>query len=475
MARPTGFLGSLAERIFTRLTRKDPLWLTIWLDGIKAYFWLRRWRRRGRRLAVHQCANRDGPPRIAFVMTWFGRDAAGGAESEARGLIQALRIHAPEIEVEVFATTLKEFAADWDTAFHPAGTQLEDGVPIHRFAAEAINRDVFHFLNGTYLMKGGTEACWNNHQQRRSPVDPLAEAYFLRHMIYSPALLEQLIKQRDEYDAFVLIPYLFTTTVLASHLIGDRCLLLPCLHDERYAFMDIYEDAFNAVHSALCHVRSEVDLYRRLYPHAAPPTLLGEQVDVDVPQGNAEQFRTKYGITAPFLLYAGRQVEGKNLPLLIDWFTTHRQSSPEHADLQLVLLGKGDLDFSKTPGVHALGYIPAEDKLGAYRAALSLVMLSVFESFSIVLMEAWLQETPVIVHADCAVTRDHVNDSSGGLAVRDVEEFTAAINRLRADEKLRMQMGQKGRAYVLEHYRPEMIVQRFKKALEAVQQTPRRA
>jgi glycosyltransferase involved in cell wall biosynthesis len=463
-------LRSLVQRIIKRLTGREPALLRILPAGALAMAQLAVWRRYWRwvaRRASRRAVPRDGTTKLALVIPWFGREAAGGAEAEAYGLIQALRTHAPHVQVEVFTTTLKEFAADWNTPYHAEGTQTEDGITVHRFHPERPHRDAFHYLNGTYLMRGGTDTLWDDQHRRRSPLHPFAEAYFLQRMVLSKRLLKQLATQLHTFDGVLLMPYLFATTVLGAWIAGHKALLIPCLHDERYAFMDVFAHAFQHVGTILCHVRSEADLCTRLYPDAPRPFLLGEQVDTDVAVGDARRFREKYDLHDPFILYAGRQVEGKNVPLLVEWFTHLRNCLPEGERLQLVLIGKGDLDYRDVPGVHALGFIPLQDKIDAYRAALCLGLLSVNESFSIVLMEAWLQSTPALVHAGCAVTRDHIEDSGGGFAVVDADAFAQAVRTLLDHPDSTQAMGEKGRAYVLANYRAEQIVQRFLTALHA--------
>ena len=40
----------------------------------------------------------------------------------------------------------------------------------------------------------------------------------------------------------------------------------------------------------------------------------------------------------------------------------------------------------------------------------------------------WLQQRPVLVHDDCAVTREHVVRSQGGWTFSDFESFAAALS-----------------------------------------------
>ncbi len=416
--------------------------------------------RRNREVGKH-----DAEKKIAFVIPWYGRDIGGGAEAEIYGLAHALRQQHPAMHIEILTTTLKEFAADWNVPVHEPGTHMEENITVRRFHPTTPDRKHFHYLNGSFLMQT-TGPCPKDHN--KSPLPYFAEAYFLRRMIRSPSLIEYMRKHINDYDAFVMIPYMFALTVEACMLAGSKAMLIPCLHHEKYAFLNVYRKAFGTIGASLCHVRSEARLFANLYRSAPVPTMIGEQVDVHMRLGNAKRFQKKYGINTPFLLYAGRQIEGKNVPLMVRYFEQFRMNNPEWAELQLVLIGKGDLDYTGKPGIHSLGFIPAEDKMDAYRASLALFMMSTNESFSIVMMEAWLQETPVIVSSHCEVTSDHVKDCGGGYAITSEQEFTEAVIDLLSNQNKAQQLGIKGRNYVLENFSPEKVTANFCAALEAL-------
>ena len=107
-----------------------------------------------------------------------------------------------------------------------------------------------------------------------------------------------------------------------------------------------------------------------------------------------------------------------------------------------------------------LGDVGAQERHDAYAAADLFVQPSLHESFSIVLMEAWLQGTPALVHADCAVTRGFAEASGGGLHFRSFGEFAAALDMLLPDPALRHELGQRGRAFVLANCRWEEVARK---------------
>jgi glycosyltransferase involved in cell wall biosynthesis len=165
------------------------------------------------------------------------------------------------------------------------------------------------------------------------------------------------------------------------------------------------------------------------------------------------------------MLYAGRKSSGKNTPLLLTYFCRYRQRRA--TPLGLVLIGGGQVFIPPDCRrfVHDLGFLPEQDKLNAYAAATVFCQPSVHESFSIVLMEAWVQGTAALVNARCDVTREHCQQSQGGLYFNGYQEFEAALDLLLANEALRTKLGQNGRCYVERNYTWEKVVERF---LEAV-------
>jgi glycosyltransferase involved in cell wall biosynthesis len=189
--------------------------------------------------------------------------------------------------------------------------------------------------------------------------------------------------------------------------------------------------------------------------------LVGEGVDPP-PAGDAERFRRTHRLWEPFLLYAGRKAREKNTPLLVEYYARYRLTHPDRP-LKLVLIGAGGVRVPErlSPDVLDLGFVSAQDKADAYAAALALCQPSLLESFSLVMMEAWLAGTPALVHAGCAVTRDHCLASNGGLFFAEYFEFVEAVELLLQDAALRRRLAENGRAYVLAHYTWERVTENY--------------
>lgn len=167
----------------------------------------------------------------------------------------------------------------------------------------------------------------------------------------------------------------------------------------------------------------------------------------------------------PYLLYLGRKETGKNLHLLIDYFRSLAKSSTAEADLKLVIAGAGDISDVAPDGllnsrIIDLPRVSEVDKQRLLKHAKALCQPSTNESFSIVLMEAWELSTPVLVHSDCAVTREHVKESTGGMHFRTKDEFSDKVLILIKNDSA-AQMGFAGREYVANRYSWPAVMERF--------------
>jgi glycosyltransferase involved in cell wall biosynthesis len=384
----------------------------------------------------------DGPT-ITFVIPWYGPQVPGGAELQCRRTAE--EIVARGVPVEVFTTTAGGLMSDWARPTFPVGVDLVNGVRVQRFPVRARDAQTFDRLNRR-LLAG----------ERLTLIE---EAVFVREIIGSDEL-EAMIAA-DRRRLFVFIPYMFGTTYWGARA-ARRAYVIPCVHDECYAYMRLYQQAIATSHALIFNSPAELRLAQRLFTlDHCRSLMLGEGVDMDF-VGSAERFRERYRINEPFVLYVGRRDDTKNTPLLLDAFARYRAAG---GTLRLVCVGgPGEpLPESLTRGgaAVALGFVPVQDKYDAYAAATALCQPSLKESFSLVVMESWVCGTPVLVHSDCAVTRDFCERSGGGLHFRSHDEFAGSLEWLHAHPQMARRMGRAGAAYVRAHFNWDAIITRL--------------
>lgn len=381
--------------------------------------------------------------KLAFVIPWYG-NIPGGAESECRSMVENLKKYG--IKVEILTTCVKEFLSDWSTNFYKEGTYELNGVNIRRFKVRYRDTVLFDTINYKLI--------------RNLDVSPEEEQIFIREMVNSPDLYSYISEHGEDYDYFLFIPYMFGTTYYGSRIHPEKSILIPCLHDESYAYLDIYREMFENIKGLIFLSEPEKILANNLYNLNNRQAVLGGGIDVDFVY-DPDRFREKYGIKNEFILYAGRKEAGKNVPLLIDFFCRFKRHNKN--ELKLVLIGSGTTEIPSEykSDIIDLGFIPIQDKYDAYSAATFLCQPSLNESFSIVIMESWLCKSPVLVHSDCAVTKNHCIKCHGGLYFSDYCEFEGCVDFYLENPKTRKIMAEYGMSYVTENFSWDKIVKKY--------------
>jgi glycosyltransferase involved in cell wall biosynthesis len=387
--------------------------------------------------------------KLAFVVPWFGKSIPGGAESVAAGTVSRLR--KAGVPVEILTTCLRQLQSDWSTNYYRPATENIGGMAVRRFAVAKRNTEQFARINSRLM--------------QRLPLTPQEQASFVREMIRCDELTDFIQRNRSSY-IYAFIPYLFSTTYWGALACPESSVLIPCLHDEGYAYLDPFRPLFETVRGLIFHSRSEMNLANRLY-RLRPDSQIcaGAGIETNV-TGDACQFEEKYRLK-PFALYVGRKDDGKNVPLLVKYFCQYKDRFP--SELKLVLIGPGTVDIpdGREHEIIDLGVVSAEDKRNACAAALVVCQPSINESFSLVLMEAWLNETPVLVHSSCAATREHCLASGGGLYFSWFNEFCGCMQFFSEKKAARQRMGHAGKRYVLANYSWDRVIKKYLAAFEA--------
>ncbi|HPJ72116.1 MAG TPA: glycosyltransferase family 4 protein, partial [bacterium] len=281
----------------------------------------------------------------------------------------------------------------------------------------------------------------------------------------SPDLTEFIARHRERYDCLVFAPYLFGPTTHGIAAAGGRSILVPCLHDEPGAYLPGVRELFRRAGAVFFNSEPEKAFAASLVPfdpERSPVVGLGVEPPATI---SGDGLRERHGIERPFVLYAGRRESGKGIPLLMEYFRIFR--AHRRRDLLLALVGSGEVEIPPADRefVRDLGYLPEEEKWGAYAAAEVFCHPSTYESFSIVLLEAWAAGTPALVNGRCPVTLDHCRRSGGGLYFRDYFEFEQALLYLLERPETAGRMGAAGREYVRARYRWEPLLEKLEAAL----------
>lgn len=380
---------------------------------------------------------------IAFIVPRYGMDILGGAESLTR--IVAEHLNKNNVNVEVLTTCAKDHFT-WDNYYKP-GVYNINGVTVKKFEVNARNSKLYDEINNRIGMN--------------QVVSEEEEETWIKESVNSNSLLNYIRESCDKYDFLIYIPWVFGTSYWGVDICPEKSLLIPCLDTSPYARLKIYRAMFKKCKGIIYNTEPEKILAKNYFDIENTKTaIIGMGFDIAVsPDG--ERFRRKYGVNNRFMLYVGRRENGKNTHLLMEYFCKFKEHND--TDLKLVLIGGGQVNIQKkhTNDVLVLNFVPEQDKFDAFAASIFSCQPSMYESFSMVMMESWICQTPVLVHEDCNVTKDHCVKSNGGLYFKNYDEFEACIHLLTQNSVLRNKMGENGRKYVVNNYSWDVVLKKF--------------
>ena len=399
----------------------------------------------------------------AIVIPWFGRDLKGGAEQQAWQI--AARLAARGHEVDVLTTCCRSHQDDWATNHLATGATNEpEGFTVRRFPVTPRDRASFDRVCGPLMNMDRREL-----KPGVSPVSSEDASIFVNELIKSPELLAFLSARSTDYDWFLFLPYLYGPVLHGVSLVGDRAVLQPCLHDEAYAYLPQIADAFHLAAKLLFNSDGELELALRLFGPGIwkKSIVVGEGVESEAePLSVATSGRAADETNSGrYVLYLGRKEEGKNTPLLVRAFNRFRAARP-NSDLQLVLAGHGDVELNGARAVRDLGVVHGAEKERLLRNCTALFQPSEKESFSRVMMEAWMHGRPVAAHASCPATAVAVQRAGGGWVAESEREWAALFARVAREPEAELSvLGSRGREYATALADWDQVMERYEKAL----------
>ncbi|MGH9273957.1 MAG: glycosyltransferase family 4 protein, partial [Acidimicrobiales bacterium] len=388
------------------------------------------------------------PLRLLFVVQRYGPEVRGGAEQAAREVAQ--RLAARGHLVEVLTTTARSYV-DWSGDL-PVGTERIEGVAVHRLPVRPLrDPDVFGRLH---------------HRMETSarPVAGVLERDWVEAQGPSvPALEPWLDAEAGRFDVAVFFTYLYATTtaglpVAARH---TATALVPCAHDEPPLALHVFDRVAHLADALLFLTPEEAALVRGRFRLHSPHHIVGLGTELDDGTGAAAALPGVEG--DPYVLYVGRIDPSKGTSWLVDSFTALKSARP--SPLRLVLLGEAVVAPSEHPDVVVITDADDTARNAAMRGAVALVHPSPFESFGMVLAEAWAVGTPVVAFGGNEVLRGHIERSGGGVLVRTAAELGAACELLAGDPTLRNALGAAGRSHVEARYRWPTVIDAWERSL----------
>jgi glycosyltransferase involved in cell wall biosynthesis len=163
---------------------------------------------------------------------------------------------------------------------------------------------------------------------------------------------------------------------------------------------------------------------------------------------------------APYFLFVGRLEAIKGLQTLIEQWK-------RVPDFDLLVAGTGNYEkqlraqAAPNPRIKFLGVLPQPELGALYFHALAYMVPSIiYETFGMIIIEAFARKTPVIAR-DLGALPEVIHDSGGGLVYRTEEKLLAAMHQIAAAPTLRSALGENGYRSFLQRWSREAHLERY--------------
>lgn len=380
--------------------------------------------------------------KIVFVVQRYGTEVNGGSEQHCRWIAEHLSKY---FDVEVLTTCAIDYMT-WKNEY-PDGVCDVNGIKVTRFKVDQErNVESFNilsekiFFNRPHTLKDEIE--WMDKQ---GP--------------YCPQLIQYLRKHKDEYDFLVFFTYLYYTTYNGIQVAPEKSILIPTAHDEPAIYLKIFENVFTSPIAIAYNTETEKRFINTNFKNENIKSIV-VALGIGKPRGvDAESFRKKYSVSGDFILYVGRVDESKGCRELIEYFTGFKKETKN--PVKLVLIGKEVMKVPDNPDIIKTGFIPDKDKSSGIKASTILVMPSLYESLSYVLLEAWILDKPVLVNGRCEVIKEQCVKSNGGLYYENYDEFKYALDIMLNNKNLRAKLAANGKKFTKENYDWQVIEKKY--------------
>jgi glycosyltransferase involved in cell wall biosynthesis len=260
--------------------------------------------------------------------------------------------------------------------------------------------------------------------------------------------------------------------LLAARMTGRPLALLPFLHlRDAYHHRRALREILSRADRVLCLSRTTAAFVERTW--GTQTALVGggidpaEYADADV---DGRAFRQLHGLgERPLVVTVARKTPSKGYLMTCEAVAelNRRGLRCEH-----VLIGP-DEDGRPIPsdGGRHLGSLPRAQVLSALAACDVFTLPSLYESFGLAYLEAWMLSKPVIGHSLCDPARELIESGHDGLLVSNVREMADGIASLLADPARRHAFGRHGRRKTLEAHTWPHVVDRARRALADLTRT----
>ena len=378
--------------------------------------------------------------KILILTSLFTGKSLGGTD---RHTLELSKILSTQYDISICTTNSSDYIT-WRGDLIEGESQI-DNIKILRFKIEKqrnikkFNRLYTNLIKKNYISK---EEGINFITQQGPVVNKLIK-YVEQNSMY--------------YDIILFIGYMYFPTINSIPLVKEKAVIIPALHDEPVAYFPIYKDILTDDITYAFNTIEELDLFYKIFNFIPKKNnIVGINISNNIKENELNRF---HNINYKYIIYIGRIDEGKGILDLINYFKNWKIKN--NSDIKLILAGTGINNYNSEIDIIFTGIINEKEKQFLIQNSILVINPSPMESFSILVMEAWMNEKAVLVNSKSETLKNHCLRSNAGLYFNDSESFEKCLNFILSNTPLLQKMGTNGRRYVEINYSPDIILEKF--------------
>ncbi len=408
---------------------------------------------------------------IAFVVVRYGLNINGGAEYHCRMLAERLT---NDYNVEVLTTCVDNYRTGENLEFKEK--EIINKVIVRRFKTNPTHPELENFYKKkakpAYKLRRFLYKChflaiasyffpiW--HFKEKEELEALGSQVF-----HSPALFNFIKENKDNYKAIIPITIDYSHVYYTTLYAPEKTIVIPTMHYHKTAFRSTLTQVFTKAAYIAFNTTAEQKLARKIFGmHMAPHSIVSVGIELSAPSDWAVT-QEKYNLPDEYMLYVGRVDQGK-LNNVYTYFLNYKKVYP-NSDLKFVLVGKQYSDLFNHPDIIYTNFVEEQEKISIIQHAKIVINPSLYESLSLILLEAMALKKAMLVNGNCNVLKEHCNKSNNAaLYYTNEKSFIDKLHTLDSSTNLRLEMGEKGYSYVNSNYDWNIIMNKLKHVIENI-------
>ena len=389
--------------------------------------------------------------KILFVVQRYGLEVNGGSEAYCRQIAEKL---SSIYDVSVLTTCAEDYVT-WENKYQEGIEKINNITVIRKKVVEP--RTQKKFSKATDIINFDKENLLSGIEWQKAQGP------------YSLELLNYLSNHKEEYDVIIYMTYLYFTTYFGIQIAPEKSILIPTAHDEPPIYFGIFNSIFHLPRCILYLTNSEKNFVtKKFHNNYVNSDIVGVGIDIEKDVENIN-LKDRFNIEDEYLIYLGRIDESKGCKNMIDYFLEYK--AKYNNNLKLVLAGKTAMNIPVNNDILNLGFVSEIEKINLLKNSKALILPSEFESLSLSTLEAMYFGIPVLVNGKCEVLKDHAILSKAGLYYMNKLEFIESLAYIDENPEMMKKMGENGVLYVEKNYRWDVVIEKYKNAIEKVGKT----